>query len=220
MEDSNPAKSEKLRRLSKYEARHEVSFRFGNTDAMEFLSPFGPYIGRCQVPGHLIDHINHHADELLPEGEGAEKLLSEEFCCSGGDDSLAEWITAQIGRYLQGVERSEQLRIAIQQIWVVSQFAGTASPVHFHSGDISGVMYLKVPSIDSGQQQKNYISGRNAGFINFMIGGKQRLSRSLVSFEPTVGEFLVFPAWLLHGAEPFQGTGERRSLAFNASILD
>jgi hypothetical protein len=28
----------------------------------------------------------------------------------------------------------------------------------------------------------------------------------------------VFPGWLLHGAEPFRGSGERRSLAFNAFV--
>jgi hypothetical protein len=53
---------------------------------------------------------------------------------------------------------------------------------------------------------------------NFLIGGKQRFSKSLISFKPRVGDFYVFPGWLLHGAEPFRGSGERRSLAFNAFV--
>ena len=54
--------------------------------------------------------------------------------------------------------------------------------------------------------------------VNFMIGGKQNLSKSLISFKPAVGDFYIFPGWLLHGAEPFRGEGERRSMAFNADI--
>ena len=104
--------------------------------------------------------------------------------------------------------------------WIVSQRSGTPSPVHFHSCDISGVFYLKLPELAAEEEelQKTYISGRQAGFINFLIGGKQRFSKSLVSFRPNVGDFYVFPGWLLHGAEPFKGTGERRSLAFNAYV--
>jgi hypothetical protein len=104
--------------------------------------------------------------------------------------------------------------------WIVSQRAGTPSPVHFHSCDISGVLYLKTPQLDRQDQelQKTYISGRQAGYINFLIGGKQRFAKSLISFPPRVGDFYIFPGWLLHGAEPFKGSGERRSLAFNAFV--
>lgn len=49
-------------------------------------------------------------------------------------------------------------------------------------------------------------------------GGKQRFAKSLISFEPRVGDFYVFPGWLLHVAEPFKGRGERRSMAFNAFV--
>jgi Putative 2OG-Fe(II) oxygenase len=66
--------------------------------------------------------------------------------------------------------------------------------------------------------QKTYISGRQAGYINFLIGGKQRFAKSLISLRLRVADFYIFPGWLLHGAEPFHGQGERRSLAFNAFV--
>ena len=108
--------------------------------------------------------------------------------------------------------------IDFEVFWVVSQYAGTPSPVHFHSADISGVLYLKVPEVDTAEEAKTYISGRHAGYINFLIGGKQRFSKSLISFRPRVGDFYIFPGWLLHGAEAFRGEGERRSLSFNATV--
>jgi hypothetical protein len=125
-----------------------------------------------------------------------------------------------IARYVRHMEGVAATGIRIDAFWIVSQYAGTPSPVHFHSGDVSGVMYLKVPEIDAPEHEemKTYISGRQAGYINFLIGGKQRFSKSLISFKPRVADFYVFPGWLLHGAEPFRGTGERRSLAFNAFV--
>ena len=125
-----------------------------------------------------------------------------------------------IRRYLRLTDEPTAAKIRVDVFWIVSQYAGTPSPVHFHSGDVSGVLYLKVPQLDRENEelQKTYISGRQAGYINFLIGGKQRFSKSLVSFKPRVGDFYIFPGWLLHGAEPFRGVGERRSLAFNAYV--
>ena len=77
-----------------------------------------------------------------------------------------------------------------------------------------------MPEIDPAEEQKTYISGRHAGYINFLIGGKQRFSKSLISFKPKVGDFYLFPGWLLHGAEPFTGPGERRSMSFNAYVAE
>jgi len=79
---------------------------------------------------------------------------------------------------------------------------------------------MKAPRIadEAAEEGKTYISGRQAGYINFMIGGKQALSKSPISFKPAVGDFYLFPGWLLHGAEPFRGAGERRSIVFNAYV--
>jgi uncharacterized protein (TIGR02466 family) len=38
-----------------------------------------------------------------------------------------------------------------------------------------------------------------------------------VPFAPAPGLLLLFPSWLEHSVEPFEGTGERISIAFNAS---
>jgi hypothetical protein len=146
--------------------------------------------------------------------------LSDDECQHGGDDSLSACIAEAVRRYVHAVENSRPDAVEFDVFWIVSQYAGTPSPVHFHSGDLSGVLYLRVPETDPDEEQRNYINGRQAGYINFLIGGKQRFSRSLISFRPVVGDLYIFPGWLLHGAEPFRGTGERRSLAFNARVSE
>ena len=209
---------EKTRRLKKYEASEAVAFRSEGSPGMDFLSPFGPLIGRTRISVDLIDHLNAVSDAVLTPRQGAEFELSEADCLWGGEDSLQSCVENAIRTYVESVEHELPGLVQLDNFWVVSQFAGTPSPVHFHSGDLSGVLYLKVPTISPDAEQRNYIAGRQAGYINFLIGGKQRFARSLISFKPVIGDLYVFPGWLLHGAEPFRGTGERRSLAFNARV--
>lgn len=210
--------SVKARALGKYEGAAQICLTDAKEPAMDFYSPFGPMIAKVQTPRPLLDAINAYADGKVSPDEGRELLLPQEIAFGGGEASLATHVAGMIGRYIAGMESTRVSRVDFETFWVVSQYAGTPSPVHFHTGDISGVLYLKVPEIDSGEEARTYISGRQAGYINFLIGGKQRFSKSLISFKPQVGDFYVFPGWLLHVAEPFRGAGERRSLAFNAFV--
>jgi hypothetical protein len=214
------ATERKTRSLRKYEAEAIAHIADGDSPALNLFSPFGPLIAKAEMPRALVDKINGFADARVRERESTEFLLPHELVDEGGEASLARQTERLIRRYVSAMEGAGAPPIRIERFWIVSQYAGTPSPVHFHSGDISGVMYLKVPQLDRErhEEQKTYISGRQAGYINFLIGGKQRFSKSLISFKPRVADFYVFPGWLLHGAEPFRGSGERRSLAFNAFV--
>jgi hypothetical protein len=219
-EAERPATKKKTRSLRKYEAEAFARVDAAEAPQLDLFSPFGPLIVRAVMPPALVDRLNGFADVHVRDREGTEFLLPRELIAEGGEGSLARQTQRLIARYVRHIEGAAPTRIELDAFWIVSQYAGTPSPVHFHSGDISGVMYLKVPTIDreEDEEQKTYISGRQAGHINFLIGGKQRFSKSLISFKPRVADFYVFPGWLLHGAEPFRGAGERRSLAFNAYV--
>jgi hypothetical protein len=170
------------------------------------------------VPDSLLLSINNYAETKISSHESREFILPEKIVFQEDNESLENFTSDCIKKFLLYFENTTVEKIEFETFWVVSQYSDTSSPVHFHSGDISGVMYLKLPEIDTRELDKSYISGRNAGYINFINGGKQRLSKSLISFEPKIGDYYIFPGWLLHGVEPFKGTGERRSLAFNAYI--
>jgi hypothetical protein len=211
----------KERRLRKYEAAAQPCATAPGDPPLEFYSPFGPMIAKTRLPETLVARLNRYVDGVVRD-QSAELMLPANVVSEGGGDSLADRIDALVQRYVAIAEGESEgeggQRVAFESFWVVSQRAGTPSPVHFHSSDVSGVLYLKVPDVDAGEEQKTYISNRQAGYINFLIGGKQRLSKSLISFRPQVGDFYIFPGWLLHGAEPFAGRGERRSLSFNAQL--
>ena len=211
----------KTRALKKYEASAAPLLTLaasGEAAPLALISPFGPMIAKTRLPTPLIERLNTWADAIVQPDKSTEFLVPEPIFTAGGDSSLASLVTQHITQYLAGLEGSHPKQIGFEVFWVVSQYAGTPSPVHFHSSDLSGVLYLKVPETDPAQESKTYISGRQAGYINFISGGKQRFSKSVISFKPEVGDFYLFPGWLLHVAEPFIGSGERRSLSFNASV--
>jgi hypothetical protein len=212
----------KSRRLRKYEADTDVVATEPGDPAVDYLSPFGPLIARTRLPAELVALVNAYADGQVAPEKGSEFLLPKEVVFGGGGKSLAACVSQLVQRYVQKMDGVPSGAVEFEAFWVVSQYAGTPSPVHFHSGDISGVLYLKVPELEDepAELEKTYISGRQAGWINFIAGGKQRFAKTLISFRPEPGEFYIFPGWLLHGAEPFRGRGERRSMAFNAFVKD
>ncbi len=209
------------RSLKKYEAEAlPVKSVQGSREPMELYSPFGPYIAKTRLSSLLVEDINRFVDKELQRAgvRGAEFILPQELVEAGGTESLSHQLADNIIAYVEASESSRVASVTIEAIWVVNQPEASASPVHFHSADISGVFYLKVPEVDVREEQRNYISGRRAGYLNLLSGGKQALNKSLISFKPVVEDMYIFPGWLLHGVEPFCGTGERRSLAFNANI--
>jgi len=213
-----------VRRLRRYEAAPAVCARSGTgASAMDFYSPFGPLIAKTRLPPDLVERLNAYADGVAAE-QGAppgELTLPESFVREGVEASVASLIARRIAQYVGMADDRDVGRVRFESFWMVSHFPGTFSPVHFHSGDISGVLYLRVPAHianEAEEEQQSYINARRAGYITFLIGGKQRFSKSLISFKPQVGDLYVFPGWLLHAVEPFLGEGERRSMSFNAFV--
>jgi hypothetical protein len=209
----------KTRLLRRYEADADVHSSVAGDPALDFYSPFGPLIARAEAPHALVDQINTYADGIVSAGKSMEFVVPQHVAF-GDAGSLAAHTEELITRYVHHVDGMRVDSVEFQVFWIVSQYDSTPSLVHFHSGDLSGVLYLKVPEIanEPVEESKTYISGRQAGYLNFIDGGRQQFSRSIISFKPRVGDFYIFPGWLLHGAEPFRGTGERRSLAFNAFV--
>ncbi len=227
-----PVVNDTLRALKKYEAE-AIDISDGliasngdiQTTSQELYSPFGPLIAKATLPLSVISHLNTTIDKAFEAaGKGlhsGEMMLSDSDVSNGGRQSLGFHLAQHIMSYAESVEGQKVKDLRFEAIWAVNQMENSPSPVHFHSSDISGVLYLKTPELDqkqSAEYEANYIGGRRAGYLNFLSGGKQAFNKSLISFKPVVGDVYIFPGWLLHGVEAFAGKGERRSVAFNANV--
>ena len=111
--------------------------------------------------------------------------------------------------------------INISQSWIVSQYKNEYNPWHQHSGDLSGVIYLKIPKdMDKFYQKEFEDHYPVSGMIQFMQGDKQSLRSDTLTFKPECGMMLIFPSWLKHSVFPFYVDGERRCMSFNAYYVN
>ena len=107
--------------------------------------------------------------------------------------------------------------INVAQTWIVSQYKNEYNPWHKHSGNFSGVIYLKIPKDMDIAYDKEFKDHYPAsGLIEFMYGEAQDFRSDTLKFKPEVGKFVLFPSRLRHTVYPFYCEGERRSMSFNA----
>ena len=111
--------------------------------------------------------------------------------------------------------------INISQTWIVSQYKHENNPWNQHSGDLSGVIYLKIPKdMNKFYEEESKDHYPCSGMIQFMHGEKQSLRSDTLTFKPEVGKMLIFPSWLKHSVFPFYVDGERRCMSFNAYYVN
>ena len=133
----------------------------------------------------------------------------------GPEDSVSLSYLANnpIGEISVGLENITGAQIL--SLWGVSQWSGDFNPLHVHSGDLSGVIYLKIPEGRDAEYEKEDHHPA-IGDIQFIAGTPQAFSRNNLKVKPNVGDMFVFPSWLHHTAYPFRTPNqERRSLSFN-----
>ena len=192
---------------------------------MKILSPFGPKIAILKIPKNLINKINKEVDRILidkkklKKSDYSDKLVGQvkqEIKLSSNfvKKNLLKFIGDSVKKYINKSSKRNVKKIVLKNMWVVRQFKNEYNPIHFHSGNISGVGYLKIP--------KNITKSRKRlktnGTIDFIHGSKSFLNNSLFNHNPKIGDLILFPNYLMHTAYPFKREGERRSFSFNIDI--
>ena len=125
--------------------------------------------------------------------------------------------------------------IDIDELWSVHSYERDFNPIHDHGTKtimgISCTSWTKVPqqildqpTAGSPEYSLYGASGDSDGCLAFNYGINSLLDverlRPPQSFviKPEVGKFLMFPSWLQHMVYPFEGDGERRTVAANLNV--
>ena len=118
--------------------------------------PFAPAIGQYSLAEKSTEEINKYIDKLRTNekeieinnygdklaGEITHEIsLSNEFLSKFLLDELA----ANVHNYIKSCIGKEITKFNIKECWVVCQYQNDYNPIHWHSGHVSGVAYLKVP---------------------------------------------------------------------------
>jgi uncharacterized protein (TIGR02466 family) len=115
-------------------------------------------------------------------------------------------------QYEQVKERQPACQITVALhggSWANVSRAGDYNKVHNHPGALwSGVIYVALGARDK--------APAGNGCIEFVDPRPGNQFAHKIVVDPKPGQILIFPAWLYHYVNPFRGTGERISVAFNA----
>ena len=126
-------------------------------------------------------------------------------------------------------------QVGIDELWSVHSYERDYNPIHDHGTKtimgISCTSWTKVPqqildqpTAGSPEYSLYGASGDSDGCLAFNYGINSLLDverlRPPQSFviKPEVGKFLMFPSWLQHMVYPFEGEGERRTVAANLNV--
>ena len=200
-------------------------------DKLNIIKPFGPAIAKVKMPEKIINALNDHVDKIVNNEELSKKFdngkylagnvkqelsLSKEISEESGwssflANSTRAWIKFCLGKNIK--------EFKINSSWVVRQFSNEYNPIHWHSGHISGAGFLKVPSTfgETFQKDKKNYNGK----LVLIHGSRSFLCNSKYEILPEVGDFYIFPHYLMHTVYPFKDTNdERRSISFTAKVDD
>jgi hypothetical protein len=126
-------------------------------------------------------------------------------------------------------------RIEVDELWSVHSYERDFNPIHDHGTKtlmgVSCTSWTKVPrqildqpTSGSPEYSLYNASGNADGCLAFNYGinsvidvERLRPPQSFV-IKPEVGKYLMFPSWLPHMVYPFEGGGERRTVAANLNV--
>ena len=187
-------------------------------DSEERRSHAGTLVGQIQHGQQLT--MNYKAPEMQP------------FChlINGMGIEYIKHFAKETGNMIKGTRRVE-----VDELWSVHSFEGDYNPVHDHGTKtimgISVTCWTKVPQQILDQPTAgtpNYslynASGACDGYLSFQYGRNSLMDverlrpPQTTSVQPQVGKLYMFPSWLQHLVYPFEGAGERRTVAANLNV--
>ena len=199
----------------------------------KILKPFSPSVIKVKIPEQIVNDLNNYVDQIIENNKKSKELdfgknlvgdvtqelkLNQEIMEKTG---WAKFLAFSVNKWVNIEFRKKLTKFIIKDSWVVRQFQNEYNPTHWHDGHLSGAGFLKVPK-EMGQHtqsQKEGYKDYKGGYLQLIHGSKMFSCDSKMSIKPQVGDFYIFPHYLMHSVYPFKNTDEeRRSISFNALI--
>jgi uncharacterized protein (TIGR02466 family) len=192
---------------------------------------FSTWIYLCENgPKHLNERLERLTRALMQDDRNATQRTNhggwhyafdlfelQEPIVTEFRDQMMEHVHAFLN-HSRSQERRKRDRFRLQG-WINVNRAGDHNVLHCHPGCfLSATYYVKTPEDMRGgaivfrDPRGPAVAMYETPEIELPWVG----SGMGIPISPATGHLLIFPAWLEHRVEPFEGTGERISIAFNA----
>ena len=203
-----------------------------DNDGIKVHRPFGPVLCEFRMSKKTVDTLNNFVDGLEKDSKLRKELnaganlagqVSEEIRVPEevSKQGIGPELSRAIATYVLNTTGQTIKKLTFISIWIVRQYGTEYNPVHYHDGHLSGAGFLKVPK-ELGQHTQSQKEGNKdykGGYLQLIHGAKMFACDSKMTIKPEVGDFYIFPHYLMHSVFPFKGTDEeRRSISFNALI--
>ncbi len=174
------------------------------------LIPFGVKIYQSKISDEYFNHLTTQYEKNLdsykqvPINANYWHGSNREFMTNADEEIIQHGYA-----YLQELGLKRNLKHHNQ--WVNSQAHDGFLGIHDHFGNISYVVYLKVPDTN-----KNYENSKESampyaeGMISFLFGHQTSLSSDIIHFLPEEKTIFMFPAELKHYVYPFRDKEQQR----------
>ena len=166
---------------------------------------------RIDWSSQLVGHIKHQY--YVPHSELKEYGLYDFFI-----QCFFWYVMSSLGEKgfcnYSNVFKEGELEIELEAFWINYQEEGEYNPLHNHgSASLSGTIHLIEPEYDYSEKRKHESDGKLV-LVNHspIIYG---LDKYAININPTPSGMYIWPAPLLHEVNPFQGKGQRVSMAYN-----
>jgi uncharacterized protein (TIGR02466 family) len=196
------------------------------------LTPlFATWVYLCEGgPKHLNQSLEELAHRLMEDNSNATQRTNqggwhyafdlfklEEPAVAEFRKQMEQHVQAFLNHFrLEGNKKKDSFSL---KGWINVNRAGDHNVLHCHPGSfLSSTYYVKVPTDIKGGEIV-FRDPRGPAVAMYETPGIELPwvgSGMGVPFSPATGHLLLFPAWLEHRVEPFEGSGERISIAFNA----
>jgi hypothetical protein len=219
----------------------ELQLKFSVAPAVLFLE--------TQLPDRAVMDLNTYLDARQNKGAEtfADKLVGQishgEQLKIDSEDKLIEPFVKIVANMSQqyltqfsktiGVEPLKRVP-HVHSLWSVHSYERDYNPLHDHGVDtimgLSFTTWTKIPpqiANKEGYKASDLYnsSGVADGFLQFHFGqtGIRGLEELRPPFsktvKPEVGKLIMFPSWCQHCVYPFEGDGERRTVAGNLNMF-
>lgn len=213
---------------------------------LQLVAPFSPSILKATMSPDLVATLNTHADTIMSSTDELAArdwsrhlagVVNREINVTDvirATPTCADFLfdIARVYAYrcenalmhftdYEATEdlRDTTLRIEIKEGWINDMSAGDYNPVHFHQGcHFSSVGFLSLPSDYDAEFASDKARQNTAGCLQFIDSRTALGLKNLFTIKPAVGDFYLWPSWMLHCVYPFKSPGVRRSIAINLAL--
>lgn len=201
---------------------------------MRLIRPFGPTIGLVKVPDNIMSMLLDVTDRVLNDISLQNSIqfsfydqlsqtypLKKQFKITNViPKEVYSWAQSEILNYynntaetigLSALEEQNEDNISIPHWWFNSMDIQEDLPPHSHHGDISCILYCKIP-------KDNLPHDGLISFINSSV--PDDLELPLIQLRPEEATLLIFPSRLMHSVTSIHTEKERRSISFNSFVIN